>query len=360
MPRDRQHAEATRILLDELRKAKPAPQHEWKLTPAEQFPLFRAGGDAYQRVHKDYPFAAELLEKTITLFKADRESYAGWFVCPNRHRQSLLHAGDAHRLLRKPVLDLLKPDIRGQALFEIVWRSTIGLSPIDEALAAALAELVEAKPAEVEANIRLALALALLRDARLSCDADGMKRWADVIEAEPATSPTIRLEVAYQWALRARDRMELTTVQNRLVSITSEEPTWKLRRAALHTEIGEYATATRLIKEATADLERRFRLDRNCLPIKSQLAWAAWISRATDMLSMRWNDLPRLRDFRELDIDPAGEIEHFENKLPRLRISAERTILTIVSGVCTLICAAIYGRDIARSFGPTPHEKESR
>lgn len=314
LPRDRQHAEATRIFLHELRKAKPAPQHEWKLTPAEQFPLFRAGGDAYQRVHKDHPFAAELLEKTIPLFKADRESYPGWFVCPIRHRQSLLHAGDAHWLLRKSVLDLLKPEIRGQALFEIVWRRTIGLSPIDQKLAAALTEFVEAKPAEVEADIRLELALALLRDARLSCDTDGMKRWADAIEAEPAASPAIRLEVAYQWALRARDRMELSTLQSRLASITSEEPIWKLRRAALHTEIGEYATATKLIKEATSDLERRYRLDRNSLPIKSQLAWAAWISRATEMLSTRRNDLPRLRDFRELDIDPAGEIEHFENR----------------------------------------------
>ncbi|WP_461324742.1 SIR2 family NAD-dependent protein deacylase [Bradyrhizobium diazoefficiens] len=312
-PRDQQHAEATRIFLDELRKAKPAPQHEWKLTPAEQFPLFRAGADAYQRVPKDHPFAAELLEKTIPLFKADRESYPGWFVCPHRHRQSLLNAGDAHWLLRKPVLDLLKPEIRGQALFEIVWRRTIRLSPIDEALAAALAELVEAKPEEVAADVRLELALALLRDARLSCDADGMKRWADVIEAEPGASPALRLDVAYQWALRARDRMELSTLQTRLASITSEEPIWKLRRAALHTEIGEYATATRLIKEATADLERRFRLDRNSLSIKSQLAWAAWISRATDMLYTRWSDLPRLRDFRELDIDPADEIERFEN-----------------------------------------------
>lgn len=312
LPRDRQHAEATRIFLDELRKAKPAPQHEWKLTPSEEFPLFRGGGAAVERVHKDHLFAAELLEKTIPLFKADRESYPGWFVCPSRHRQSLLHAGDAHWLLRKPVLDLLKPEIRGQALFEIVWRRTIGLSPIDQTLAAALTELVEAKPPEVEAGVCLELALALLRDARLSLDSDGMKRWSDLIEGEPTASPAVRLEVNYQWALRARDRMELSTLKTRLASITSEEPIWKLRRAALHTEIGEYAAATKLIKDATADLERRYRLDRNSLAVKSQLAWAAWISRATDMLSTRRSDLPRLRDFRELDIDPEGEIEDFE------------------------------------------------
>lgn len=84
-----------------------------------------------------------------------------------------------------------------------------------------------------------------------------------------------------------------------------------------------------LIKEATADLERRFRLDRNSLPIKSQLAWAAWISRATDMLPTRWNDLPRLRDFRELDIDPAGEIEHFENSAAEIEKKRREDEITV-------------------------------
>src|SRR5271157_2006037 len=74
----------------------------------DQFPLPRAGADAYQRVHKDHAFAADLLKKAIPLFKVDRENYPGWLVCPVRHRQSLPCAGDAHWLLRKPVLDLLE------------------------------------------------------------------------------------------------------------------------------------------------------------------------------------------------------------------------------------------------------------
>ena len=35
-------------------------------------PARARGHDAYQRVHKDHPFAADLLKKTIPLFKADR------------------------------------------------------------------------------------------------------------------------------------------------------------------------------------------------------------------------------------------------------------------------------------------------
>jgi hypothetical protein len=309
LTRKLQHATATRIFMDELRKAKPPLQHEWKLTPANQFPLPRAGSDAYERVLKDHAFAADLLRKTIPLFKADRENYPRWLLCPAKHRRSLGYAGDAHWLVRKPVLDLLEPKQRAEAVFEILWRRTTAFLPLDVQLAAALTELVDAKLPEVDAEMQLELALALLRDARISGDGEGLKRWAAVIEAEAAPGTAIRQASEYQLCLCARDRMDFSGLAARLAKIISEDPIWKLRRAALHTEIGEHVTATKLIKDATGDLERRHRLDRNSLSIKSQLAWASWVSRAAEAWSTRWNDLPRPRDFKELDIDPPGEIE---------------------------------------------------
>ena len=254
LPRKLQHAAATRIFIDELRKAKPPPRHEWKLTPSDQFPLSRAGADAYPRVHKDHPFAADLLKKTIPLFKADRQNYPGWLICPARHRQTLNYAGDAHWLVRKPVLDLLEPKLRAEALFEILWRRTTAFSPIDVQLAAALTELVDAKPPEVDPDLRLEFALALMRDARVSHDDDALKRWGAIIETEAAADSVIRQEAEYQWCLRARDRMDLAALTTRLANITSDDPIWKLRCAALHTEVGEYVKAAKLIKDATADL----------------------------------------------------------------------------------------------------------
>ena len=313
LTRKSQHTAATRIFIDELRKAKPPLRHEWKLTLSDQFPLRRAGADAYQRVHGDHALAAELLKKTIPLFTADRQKFPGWLICPVRHRQGL-DGGDVEWLLRKPVLDLFEPKFRAEAVSEILWRCTTGFSPIDAVLAAALIELVNTKPPEVDVELRLEFALALMRNARVSYDDEGLKRWGAIIEAEAAPDSIIRQEAEYQRCLRARDRMDLTTLATRLAKITAEEPIWKLRRAALHTEIGEYATATKLIKDATAELERRHRLDRNSLAIKSQLTWASWLSRAAAVVSTKWSDLPQPRDFKELDIDPLGEIEYIESK----------------------------------------------
>ena len=154
--------------------------------------------------------------------------------------------------------------------------------------------------------------MALLRYARISYEEEGLKRWAAVIESEAAAGTPVRQACEYQLCLRARDRMDFSGIAARLSNIISDDPIWKLRRAALHTEIGEYVTATKLITEATAELERRYRLDRNSLSIKSQLGWASWLSRATAVWSTRWDDLPQPRDFAALDIDPPAEIESME------------------------------------------------
>ena len=119
----------------------------------------------------------------------------------------------------------------------------------------------------------------------------------------------------WQQEARQAHNLEVDGSNQRLAKITSDDLVWKLRRAALHTEIGEYATAAKLIKDAAADLERRHRLDRNSLTVKSQLGWASWIYSA----SMMWSsasrvDPPRPRDFKELDIDPFAEIEYVEDR----------------------------------------------
>ncbi len=309
-----QHAAAIRIFLDEMRKAKPTPPNEWKRTRADAFPLHAVNADAYMRVGKEDALAADFLVKTIPLLAAERKNYPGWLVCPRQHRSSLLSVQDGSRLLRKPVLDLLSPKLRAEAVFEILWRRTTGLLPLDAQLIEAMTEILETGPPEADSSHRLEFAMALMRHARLSCNDDALNRWAAVIEAEAQPDAACREDAQYQLCLRARDRMDFQGITAALARLNSEHPIWMLRRAALYTEIGQYSKATKLIKDAAADLERHHRLDRNSLSIKSRLAWANWISRASAAgnFAMR-AALPRPREFKDLDIDPLGEIEYIES-----------------------------------------------
>jgi hypothetical protein len=67
-----------------------------------------------------------------------------------KYRRSLHHAGCANLLLRKPVLDLLEPALRAEAIFEILWQRTTTFAPIDVQLAVALTELVDARPSRLK------------------------------------------------------------------------------------------------------------------------------------------------------------------------------------------------------------------
>ena len=314
LPQNR-HAAATRLFFEELRRAKPVPSHEWKRTPHEQFPLTLAGANAYQRVHKDAAFTADLLEKTIPLLKADRMNYPGWLVCPAKYRLSLGNSGGEDWLLRKPVLDLLKPEVRAEVLFEILWRRLTAFDPLEPELVSAMKEMVDAKPPEIDPELRLRFAVALTRQARVSYNDADLKRWADLIEAEAIPDAPERQQARYQLCLRARDRMDMDGMTGALERITAETPIWKLRRAALHIELGEHAKATKLIREAAADLEKWQRLDRNSLSIKSQLAWAQWNKRASEAWDLTAKgSLSKPYNFEQFDIDPLGEIEYIESK----------------------------------------------
>ncbi len=59
-PKD-QHAHATSIFMEEMRKAKPSGANEWKLTTLSAYPLRAAGADIYHRIGRDHALAAELL-----------------------------------------------------------------------------------------------------------------------------------------------------------------------------------------------------------------------------------------------------------------------------------------------------------
>ncbi|WP_404612669.1 SIR2 family NAD-dependent protein deacylase [Caballeronia udeis] len=328
---EEKHATATRLFFDALRAAKPIPLHEWPLTPSSLYPLRSSGADVFQRVRKDDAFAAELLDKTAALLKADRERYPGWFVCPRTFRHSLQFGGDEAWLLRAPVLARFDYPRRGEILYELLWRRTMGFHPLPEQLVQGITQFLEAVEIETEPSLRCHFAVALMRDARLSNDDDTLDRWGKFVEANTSADESIRLEAQYQRCLRARDRLDLHALSTGLAALDSDDPIWRIRRAALHAEIGRYVEATKLIKEATVDLDKRHRLDRFSLWIKARLGWADWLSRGVDAANFkRRSDATRPREFKDLLIDPSQEIEHMENQAQAIESKQRKNDVEVV------------------------------
>jgi hypothetical protein len=312
LPKTDRHATAARHFFAALTAAKPHPAGEWRHAPHNDYPMRQAAGDVHERARKDDAFAATLLDGTAMVLAKDRATYPGWLACPHTERPSL-QSGDESWILRAATLATFTPARRVEILAEILWRRTVGLYPLEERLVTLLGEITEAWPDGVDMRLRWEFAVALMRDARIDDKTDVFTKWAKLVEERAPADSLQREEALYQQCLRARDTLDYDSLAILLLQLTSDDPLWQLRRAALHAELGEFVKATRLIKEAAATLERAYRLGRTSFWIKARLGWADWLAYLTGMARVH-SPTYSPREFKDLKIDPEDEILRIQNE----------------------------------------------
>jgi hypothetical protein len=311
LPVRERHTAATKKFLDALRAEKPPEPHKWKQYSFTDYQFGDNTSEFPQKLFKDEAFAAETLKKTSGLLRGDRKNYPGWLVCPRiYHRPNWAFEGP---MFKPSVLARLRVPERAEALGEFLWRYAVGFQRPPASFRDALVSIMQESNPPADRGLRFRFALALMRDARTRDDGADFQKWNDVIVSEAGADDPIHLDALYQRCLRHRDQLDMDALAKAVNGLTSEDPLWRLRRAALFAEIGEYAKAMKSIKEATAELEKAYRLDRNSLWIKSCIAWATLLDRAAARGDFGNPALlPRVREFPDLDIDPGGHLDALE------------------------------------------------
>ncbi|WP_174916522.1 SIR2 family NAD-dependent protein deacylase [Burkholderia lata] len=312
MPKSARHAEATRLFFEALHAARPNMLHSWTPAKLSSFPLLQAGQDGHMKVRTNDAFAADILLQTAAVIRKDRETYPGWLVCPARLRETIRNRSDEAWLLRPSVLERFELTERAAILREFLWQRSVSYSWIPDQLFQALTALLEADTANVDAGVLSEFAIALMRHARLHRDVEEFQKWEQYAERLALPSDESRMEAKYQRCLFDRDQLELCALSDSVSLLESSDPLWMLRRAGLLTEVGLHVQATKLVREAAADFERRFKLDQASIWIKARLGWAEWISRGTYASFRTRVDPPKAREFKELLVDPRGEINRIE------------------------------------------------
>lgn len=308
------HGAATKIFLQALRDEQPPAPHEWRRHELTEYPLSRGGPDVYDKARKDLDFAAAALKESAQLLREDRERYPGWPVCPRQQRHHLQYGYGEWAVFRPSVLARIEPSERAEILIEFLWHYTISFCPLPPLFRDALVAIMEEANPPIENWARLKFAVALMRDARIGENDANLEKWHAIVNADADVEAPERREAEYQRCLRLRDKLDLKELSRSIALLDADDPLWRLRQAGLYTEVGEYIKAAKLIKDATAELEKAHRLDRNSLWIKSCLAWASWLNRVTHMGDFpKRGELPRLREFPEIDVDPAAELESIKN-----------------------------------------------
>jgi hypothetical protein len=330
LPRKERHSAATKSFLDALHAEQPAAPHEWKQHSLNEYPLHKGGHDLFEKARKDESFAVEALKETAQLLRDDREKYPGWLVCPRVERHRRNYEVASWIFFRPSVLARIEPVERAQILAEFLWCYVIRLMDLDVMLRDAIVALMEEASPPIERGPRLKFAVALMRDARLERHDGNFEKWSTLIDSEVNADDAERLEANYQRCLRLRDQLNLVELGKLVSELESENPIWRLRQAGIYAEVGEYEKATKLIKHATADFEKAYRLDRNSMWIKSCLAWASLLSHATDLGNFRRRGEPvRIREFQKFRIDPDSELDSLKNQADKLRSKEEDEAIAV-------------------------------
>jgi hypothetical protein len=329
--RNEREAAATALFLEFLARAKPATSYDWKPAGQSAYSFLPVAVPDIQRQATDAGYAASLLDKAAQVWRADRESYPAWLVCPADRRQDLLIGLEVAYWQRPAALQTLEPTCRAKILYELVWRHTVAYEPIDPRLI----ELLEAvadpdRTSGLDKRQQLEIALALVRFARQQNEDERFDRWASILEGYSAQDSDLHAQVIYQRCLRARDRLDFETLSKELVALRGTDPIWRLRKAALHSEVGEFAEASALIINARDDLTERQRRDENSLWVRSRRGWCEWLSRAARRDWSFSTQTAWSSEFRLVHCDPKDEIDRLNDVAAEdLRKQREESVVVI-------------------------------
>jgi SIR2-like domain len=318
LPAKDRYSAATKIFLDALWAEQPLAPDDWKRHASGEYPAHK--NEFFDRARNDQVFATEALKETARLLRDDRRSYLGWLVCPREYRLGP-HSGYGEWAIFKPtVLACVEPSERASILSEFLWRYTTSLYDLPLLFRDALVSIMGEPQSPIEQSYRLEFAVALMRDARVEGNNANLERWGAIVEAEADPEAPERTEAQYQRCLHLRDQLDFAALAKALNSLSSDDPLWRLRKAGLYTEVGEYLKANRLIKDVVAEYQKAYRFNRNSVWIKSCLSWASWLNRVAAMGHFnRRSELPRASDFRSFKIDPEGELQALEDDGEKLR-----------------------------------------
>lgn len=355
---DAKHREALSLFLQELQSLKPPATWEW--SPARKTLAIENDAEVHKR-YSDADYAATLIAKRLAKLAEERETYPGWLICPLGQRSKVWSSVDP----QPSAASVAKLDIasRVKLLCELSWRYSITYEAVPAWLAQEMLRVCDPdSPSAPTYAQQVAIATVLLRNCRLVSRPDAASVEAaakSVLLRCQQYVPSAGNDIAYHDALVARDRFDFPKLRTATEQIVPSDAVWKLRKASLFSEIGDFASGEPLIVEAYRELLIGSRHSPSSVFIISRLAWAAWLLRAVeitksdktlDELPSRfqemhcnpWDHVQQLRDAtsKELErqrsdssVDPLFKPGHYRDNSKVVRFSSEVPSSLLIDGI---------------------------
>ncbi|EHF4936967.1 SIR2 family NAD-dependent protein deacylase [Enterobacter hormaechei] len=311
------HTEATKLFIKYLADAKPTPAYEWR---PNNFSRGSLSVDERKKAYNDSSLSAKHLENQLPALRDDRNSYPGWLVAPAATRWELQNQISSPGITQK-FLSEMSHESKTQLLYEVacIYSKTFQIAP-----SWVVKELLEicnpAKPCVLGKKQQLEIALLLLKSTRWMDANDAVsitEQTSSFLEQGIRHWPECEAELAYHRAIVARDSFDFLTLKSIVDKFVCIDPVWKLRKASLLAELGEFSDGEALVAEAYSELLRQHRNNRNTVYTLSRLAWAQWILRGIEQSSFK-SVKPFPAFYQEAKCSPWDHIQYLENRIAKL------------------------------------------
>lgn len=290
----KRHREAATLFLSHLATSRPNPEWDW--------PQKRSYTPRFNPLEKDIETKLRDARDTVSEWREERDRYPGWVVCPPVIRSQFRSNTLSSLLQVKNLLDQFAPRDRGQAVYESLWRLEISLLPVLQGLPEAYEKIVLCDDCWSDPETRTFSALCLLRGARETRNRDTFQKWITFVQEHLPTTPDLAPSLQYERCLWAFDELDFAELKKLIADLNGSDPIWKLRKAGLLCDLGNFRQARESANEALRLIRERFYRNRNSVWVVSRLAWARFL----------------LRGLRPWDVDAAPEADH-ESEMLKLR-----------------------------------------
>jgi tetratricopeptide (TPR) repeat protein len=277
------HRIASDLFLDFLFNSKPKAASQW-LSKRGSIRSQQLLGMSINRA--ETAGLVQGFNELLAAWQKEREAYAGWLVCPSEDRTRIrADIGNPEYVFRQ-VQEHLQTSERAAALYEVIWRLDLAFLPLSVWLRGLLTDMVEDPTSAVKRRQRFEIALILLRIAREERDRPSFERWVTFLKTSGNPGKDVVASIAYEESLWARDHLDYFALAKLVLTIDGEDPAWKIRRAALHYELGEFDKAETLINEVLQEVRERYVRDRKSIWNISRLGWALFLARGARLNSV--------------------------------------------------------------------------
>lgn len=210
---------------------------------------------------------------------------------------------------------------KDKLLYEIAWHHQVTFEAMPSWLANELLTVCDPdKPCALFKKQQLEIAVLLLKNTRWMDNPESKnisQTTSSILEKGTRYWPESSDELAYHRAAVARDQFDYAALDQHIEEITSSNPVWKLRKASLLAELGQFDRGGALIADAYKELLTQHRNDRNSIHVLSRLAWAHWLMRGVDLSSFKKEFRAFPSSYRDSKCDPWDHIEHIRDRISK-------------------------------------------